>query len=935
MMEVDLPRMQSLSPHFDSPATIDIPGMTNLTEMMLPAEPELNPSNFSMEDTKNGDWKFETGICGCNKSGCGCKYINKESEIVEVLWKQDVDLGYTLAPVKAQSPKESVNVSGPSFNTEDNEKLKALQELKNDKHKPEEPKLDDEWAGINFTVDNETGEYIQLPLQLEEILQDVLQLADLANENNQVDEILAEELKKSEYSDVNGESSSVATASTSTSNQFDTNFAFPTEKLTTEQKDNKPSTSDIHGSELQLLLDPPLTEEEISADLSAIINEANDLDELDMMIQSAGPFQHPRTVAQNYGHANTNMYHRQSSYHSHHHQSRLRAMEQRGLDILPFLPGMGVGMNVTDMGSYSHYPSHYPYQGASSLPQHDQYGGHQHMAVHNVSTGDMGANQPISSIGPLSTQRQHYATPNLGSAVSSSMHLTNSSHDSDVLGATSNYKTEHDMMYYSNTSSELNHTTDGFINSMLGYDDELLLNASLDMGPVTDGFYTMRMLEPNATSNNSSVLSAQANAAAAAAAVAAAGSLNNNGAGLLPNATGAAPQMQTTLNGNTATSDRLDASSDSAVSSMGSERVPSLSDGEWGDTGSDSAQEYHHSKYGAYDYRSYNGRLNDAVRHPVAQKKHQMFGKRYLQDQSASNLNISQSASNGGVVQPQQADMPIKYEYEPYPMHHPLATNLDGAAGGMPIMNKHQSQQQCSIDFGRHNPRGIHDIVGHNHTYTLPQASGATPRSQPRDKKNSKKTEDEHLTRDEKRARQLNVPIAVIDIINLPMDEFNERLSKYDLSENQLTLIRDIRRRGKNKVAAQNCRKRKLDQILMLADEVDEVRKRKERLVKEQAAALAEQNRIKKKFSDLYTHIFQHLRDPQGNLYSQSEYNLQQSADGRVLLLPRDNHNSNQVNLQMQHNVQQQQSNQQQQQQQQQQPTNSTHHISHHHNPRH
>lgn len=95
----------------------------------------------------------------------------------------------------------------------------------------------------------------------------------------------------------------------------------------------------------------------------------------------------------------------------------------------------------------------------------------------------------------------------------------------------------------------------------------------------------MRMLEPNATNNNPAVLSAQAAQAA--------GSLNNNGAGLLPNPA-VPPQMQTTINGNTATTDRLDASSDSAVSSMGSERVPSLSDGEWGDTGSDSAQEYHH-----------------------------------------------------------------------------------------------------------------------------------------------------------------------------------------------------------------------------------------------------------------------------------------------------------------------------------------------------
>lgn len=50
------------------------------------------------------------------------------------MWKQDVDLGYTLAPVKANSPKDhQANVSGPSFSPEDNEKLKALEELKNEK----------------------------------------------------------------------------------------------------------------------------------------------------------------------------------------------------------------------------------------------------------------------------------------------------------------------------------------------------------------------------------------------------------------------------------------------------------------------------------------------------------------------------------------------------------------------------------------------------------------------------------------------------------------------------------------------------------------------------------------------------------------------------------------------------------------------------------
>lgn len=167
------------------------------------------------------------------------------------------------------------------------------------------------------------------------------------------------------------------------------------------------------------------------------------------------------------------------------------------------------------------------------------------------------------------------------------------------------------------------------------------------------------------------------------------------------------------------------------------------------------------------------------------------------------------------------------------------------------------------------------------------------------------------------------------------MDEFNERLSKYDLSEAQLSLIRDIRRRGKNKVAAQNCRKRKLDQIISLADEVKEMRDRKIRLLREREFMLVERQRVKDKFSQLYRHvfqvgitliliysyyvlhtgvfknkvsrsnyydliieaiiIFQSLRDPDGNQYHPYEYSLQQSADGNVLLVPRNQTNPHQT----------------------------------------
>lgn len=59
--------------------------------------------------------------------------FHQESEIVEVLWKQDVDLGYTLAPpAKTASPQESAT-NASALNTDECEKLKALQELKSEK----------------------------------------------------------------------------------------------------------------------------------------------------------------------------------------------------------------------------------------------------------------------------------------------------------------------------------------------------------------------------------------------------------------------------------------------------------------------------------------------------------------------------------------------------------------------------------------------------------------------------------------------------------------------------------------------------------------------------------------------------------------------------------------------------------------------------------
>nr|CAH7717556.1 unnamed protein product [Callosobruchus chinensis] len=547
---------------------------------------------------------------------------------------------------------------------------------------------------------------------------------------------------------------------------------------------------------------------------------------------------------------------------------RTMSMEQRWQDLanLLSLPGGPGGPGDAHGHGHGHpafahplnYGHHHHPVGPGVSYATDASAAAARVLLHNASLApplhDFNSSVPYSNIGGT----------NLGNAVATSMNLTNSSEPMGESSSAPHYKLEpsHDV-YYQNSTAEINQT-DGFLSSILNDEDLQLMDMAMN-----EGLYTMRMLDGNnGTGANVSNVTAGASGVTAA------------------------PQTSIAQTGVMSRHDmeRMDTSSDSAVSSMGSERVPSLSDGEWGDAGSDSghtsSEHYvtdYQNKMRPYDYSYSSRHLNagmtssDSARiPPVAQKKHHMYGKRYFQEHNAA-------ASASQAVPP----TPMKYEYREPTSTSYLPNPADSAAAGkMPEM-----KYSCSMEFGlqgQHLARNNIDLIQHNHTYHLPpESSGAMQRPLSRDKKKGGKAEDEHLTRDEKRARALNVPIAVDDIINLPMDEFNERLSKYDLSEAQLSLIRDIRRRGKNKVAAQNCRKRKLDQILSLADEVKEMRDSKMRLINEHKYTLEKCKRLKDKYQQLYRYVFQNLRDPDGNQYSPYHVSLQISADGTVVLVPR------------------------------------------------
>ncbi|XP_069462574.1 transcription regulator protein BACH2 [Ambystoma mexicanum] len=113
------------------------------------------------------------------------------------------------------------------------------------------------------------------------------------------------------------------------------------------------------------------------------------------------------------------------------------------------------------------------------------------------------------------------------------------------------------------------------------------------------------------------------------------------------------------------------------------------------------------------------------------------------------------------------------------------------------------------------------------------------------------------------RGPEVKLPFPVDQITDLPRNDFQMMIKMHKLTSEQLEFIHDIRRRSKNRIAAQRCRKRKLDCIQNLECEIHKLVCEKEKLLTERNQLKVCMGELLDNFSCLSQEVCRDMQSPE------------------------------------------------------------------------
>ena len=130
-------------------------------------------------------------------------------------------------------------------------------------------------------------------------------------------------------------------------------------------------------------------------------------------------------------------------------------------------------------------------------------------------------------------------------------------------------------------------------------------------------------------------------------------------------------------------------------------------------------------------------------------------------------------------------------------------------------------------------------------------------------------------------------PITRDKLVIMPVEDFNSLLDEALLSEIEVAFMKEWRRRGKNKMAAQIARKRKREELFELEDDMDTLRQKKSKLQQSVAKLNALIASYKRRVEVGEKKIYERYSHAHGSLVSQETHTIHMTDDGKTMLVPR------------------------------------------------